>query len=132
MLELGAGQGLPGLLAYHLGAAQVVLTDFVPRLVETMADSASLAMAQSSGASRDGVERPGVTAALLDWQVEARDAKAGVPAEDTFQVLLASDVVYAVEHAVSAPCQRLRRAVSYIQIAHLGPGRDDGRIWWPR
>lgn len=107
-MELGAGQGLPGLLAHHLGAAHVTLTDFVPQLVDTLADSGRLAMAQSSrdgevsGDARGEQGRRMVTAAMLDWKAEARDAEGGVGVaeEDTFEVLLASDVVYAVEHAV--------------------------------
>jgi hypothetical protein len=108
VMELGAGQGLPGLLAHHLGAAHVTLTDFVPQLVETLADSARVAMAQSSRDGGGGGDAEGergrrvVSAAMLDWQAEARDVEAGVAVteEDTFEVLLASDVVYAVEHAV--------------------------------
>ena len=72
-LELGCGLGLPGLTAAALGAARVALTDCLPRLLRTVADSCT--------SCREHEPR-GTTAhaALLDWEDEA--AAAGGPRRD--------------------------------------------------
>lgn len=43
LIELGAGQGLCGLLAHRLKADEVLLTDSVPDVVDILQESASLA-----------------------------------------------------------------------------------------
>jgi predicted nicotinamide N-methyase len=60
--EIGAGVGLPGLMAARLGAAVVTLTDFSQPLVDNMAASVA-ANQQSWGAGQQ------VTAKALDWNI---------------------------------------------------------------
>lgn len=81
VLELGAGVGLPGLLAACLGASQVVLTDYEPQVVAHMAHNTSLCNISSSVC----------TGLCLDW------TKLNLlPAEHAaaFQIILAADVLY--------------------------------------
>lgn len=80
VLELGAGVGLPGLLAAQLGAARVVLTDYEQKVVDHVARNASLCHV---GDRCQGLR--------LDWT--KLDL---LPPEHrgTYSVLLAADVLY--------------------------------------
>jgi hypothetical protein len=53
VLELGAGCGLCGLLASQLGAHEVVLTDALPALIDTLAAGAALQSSEEATAERD-------------------------------------------------------------------------------
>jgi predicted nicotinamide N-methyase len=81
VLELGAGVGLPGLLAAKLGASKVVLTDYEPQVVAHTAHNTSLCNILSSLC----------TGLCLDWtkldQLPAEHAAA-------YQLILAADVLY--------------------------------------
>jgi SAM-dependent methyltransferase len=64
VLELGCGPGLPGILCAQLGASHVLLTDFVPAVLDI---------------ARDNVEgNPAVSAvcqvARFDWSCDVRHA----------------------------------------------------------
>ena len=109
VLELGCGLGLPGLAAAALGARRVALTDCLPKLLRTVADSceacARLAAAQGGGAVA-------AQAALLDWEEEA--AKAGGPAPDSGEqysteqgVKAAQLLALEADEAASPPLPRL-------------------------
>ena len=68
VLELGCGLGLPGLTAAALGAAQSVLSDCLPILLRTVAESVRCVHV-GAGDTRTGSRRTRV--ALLDWDEEA-------------------------------------------------------------
>ena len=78
VVELGAGVGLPGLLAARLGASQVILTDYEPQVVAHMAHNTSLCNISNT----------------IDWtklnELPAEHASA-------FQIILAADVLYIAE-----------------------------------
>lgn len=81
VLELGAGVGLPGLLAGRLGASKVVLTDYEPQVVAHMAHNTYLC----------NISETICTGLCLDWtkldELPAEHAAA-------FQIILAADVLY--------------------------------------
>ena len=80
VVELGAGVGLPGLLAAHLGARRVLLTDYEPQVVAHVAQNATLC----------GV-LDGCSGLCLDWTKLSL-----LPAVHaaSFDVILAADVLY--------------------------------------
>ena len=117
VLELGCGLGLPGLTAAVLGAAETVLSDCLPVLLRTVANSI-----------RTNAVR--ARAALLDWDEEAPGTQTSeqysteqaikmeqlgtlrcttgshedlpysrLDGHDRFELVLASDVVYSLQHA---------------------------------
>jgi predicted nicotinamide N-methyase len=128
VLELGAGLGLPGLLAGKLGASRVCLTDCLP-----------LALAKLNKSIQANNLTDIAEVANLDWVVQSgadetacgvRDHKSGaltteaflqrqhgeptilIPPEDQFDVVIASDVLYEKHHAecivavLAARCKR--------------------------
>ena len=99
VLELGAGAGLAGLAALHLGAASVTVSDTpaVPELLALLAKNAAANPQPGTGAVAH--------VSPLDW---TDDGRCGA-----FDVVLASDVLYHEELA-----QPLARTVA----AHLKPG----------
>ena len=134
VLELGCGLGLPGMTAAALGAAESVLSDCLPILLRTVAESVRCVHA-GAGDTRTDSRRTRV--ALLDWDEESpgcADAAEIYSTEqaikqqqlqglavdveeplyerrlarsERFGLLLASDVVYSRQHA-----EQLARVVS--------------------
>ncbi|KAH6695127.1 putative methyltransferase-domain-containing protein [Plectosphaerella plurivora] len=94
IVELGAGTGLVGLVVGkmlpHLGleGSKVVATDYHPAVLANL--RANVAANFSSLATAP------VDACLLDWAAPSFEAPLDIPAD----VLIATDVVYAHEHAV--------------------------------
>jgi predicted nicotinamide N-methyase len=80
VLELGAGVGLPGLLAARLGAFRVVLTDYEPQVVAHVARNAALCSVAAT-----------VSGLCLDWT--KLDALPPIHAH-AYPLLLAADVLY--------------------------------------
>ena len=152
VLEVGCGLGLPGLAAAALGAARVVLTDCLPRLLtEAVARSVAAMRAALGG---DAVD---LTAALLDWDDEAppaagetysteqavradqrADQAHGASETPTvlaegakslaegakFDVLLASDVIYSATHAAQLPVVLAARAAPGATLCAMVPIRS--------
>lgn len=95
IVELGAGTGLVGLVMAHmlphLGVAQtapLIATDFHPVVLENLRTNIA--------GNFPGVANPPVEACHLDWSAPSRAAPLDLPAD----MLVATDVVYAPEHAV--------------------------------
>lgn len=78
--ELGAGVGLPGLLAARLGAKRVILTDYEPHVVAHVARNAALC----------GVEDR-CSGVLLDW---TKLDLLPVQHRAAYSIVLAADVLY--------------------------------------
>ena len=142
--ELGCGLGLPGLAAAALGAADVTLTDCLPRLLATVRESAQATAAANGGRA------PSVS--VLDWDVEAPpDAAAAAEAYSTeqgvrsaqrcddeaadeaplaadarFDVLLATDVIYSRAHAAQLPAVVARRLAPGGRLCAMVPVRSEG------
>lgn len=94
IVELGAGTGLVGItmakLLPRIGmpAAEIIATDYHPAVLANLRDNVA-----ANFPSRD---RPPVETCLLDWSAPCLDAPLHRPAD----MLVATDVVYAPEHAV--------------------------------
>lgn len=84
VLELGSGVGLTGMACAALGAASVVLSDHDVGALRLAEESAALSGLASS-----------VRTERLDWRRPDDSALAG----ETFDVVLAADLVFEVEHA---------------------------------
>ncbi|KAI6085158.1 putative methyltransferase-domain-containing protein [Hypoxylon rubiginosum] len=89
IIELGAGTGLVSLVLdkalLHLGIsdATLIATDYHPAVLDNLKSNITLT-------------RAGVKACALDWSNPIFDA----PLDSSADVLVATDVVYALEHAV--------------------------------
>lgn len=105
VLELGAGVGLPGMVASGLGAASVHQTDHVPE---------ALALA-ALNARANGIA--GVTRALADWSRWADDAR--------YELIIGSDVLYdrAAHGRLAAILDRNLAPGGMVLLAD--PGRQD-------
>lgn len=105
VLELGAGVGMPGIIARALGAAAVRQTDH---------SSESLALCRAN-AEENGVE--GIEVALANWDAWT-DAR-------TYDLIIASDVIY--ERAAHAPLAAIldRNLASGGRALLADPGRQD-------
>ncbi|KAK2013488.1 methyltransferase domain-containing protein [Colletotrichum eremochloae] len=94
VIELGAGTGLVSLMLGgilpHLGATSptIVATDYHPAVLENLRSNVLLNFPVSE------VER--VQTAALDWSAPVLEAPLDVPAD----LIIATDVIYAPEHAV--------------------------------
>ncbi|KDO20798.1 hypothetical protein SPRG_13614 [Saprolegnia parasitica CBS 223.65] len=88
VLEVGCGTGLVGIVAALKGASEVVLTDFLPEVLQNA----------RFNAEANGV-RDVCCVAKLDWRspvLEPDDAK-------RFDMILAADCCYEIEHAKLLP-----------------------------
>ncbi|KAK2038506.1 methyltransferase domain-containing protein [Colletotrichum somersetense] len=94
VIELGAGTGLVSLILRgmlpHLGATSptIVATDYHPAVLENLRTNVSLNYPVS------GVQH--VQTAALDWSAPVLEVPLDIPAD----VIVATDVIYAPEHAV--------------------------------
>ncbi|KAH8908269.1 hypothetical protein BR93DRAFT_927315 [Coniochaeta sp. PMI_546] len=99
IVELGAGTGLVSLvlgqLLPRLGVdhALVVATDYHPSVISNLADNIAL----NYGSVADNIAAP-VRACALDW-ADAEPPTAWPLADEPADILFATDVVYAAEHA---------------------------------
>lgn len=86
VLELGSGVGLCGLVAYHLGASQVVLTDGDTSVLENLRFNISQNVYE-----RETKEEPIITCTQLIW---GRDAQSILARHQQPQVIIAADCLY--------------------------------------
>ncbi|KAK7739685.1 hypothetical protein SLS53_005652 [Cytospora paraplurivora] len=95
IIELGAGTGLVGItmakLLPRIGVAdaEIIATDYHPAVLANLRDNVT-ANFPTCGSS------PPVKTCLLDWSAPCLDAPLHMPAD----MLVATDVVYAPEHAI--------------------------------
>ena len=103
VVELGCGLGLPGIVSCALGASKVVLTDRDP-----FAMHCALSTGAVNGMGR-GEESSCLVASILDWNNEAALEAVVREAGGSVDVVIASDVLYDIEGAVSFAriCRRL-------------------------
>ncbi|KAI8352100.1 putative methyltransferase-domain-containing protein [Blakeslea trispora] len=104
VLELGTGTGMVGLVCDYLGAAEVHVTDYHPRVLENVAYNIQLNQSRARVSQLDFVE------VALDQAVEWQDR--------TFDVVIASDLLYEMEHAEHLPLaiDRLMKNEFYFMI----------------
>lgn len=127
VIELGAGTGLVGItmakLLPRLGmpGAEVIATDYHPAVLANLAAN----VAANFGPTNNK-KKPPVQACLLDWAAPCLDA----PLDRRADMLVATDVVYAPEHAVwlrDCAAQLLAREGVFWLIASVRPnGRFEG------
>lgn len=132
VIELGAGTGLVGItmakLLPRLGMpdAQVIATDYHPTVLANLADNITAnfptVKEESSSFPPSVVPQP----CLLDWAAPCLDP----PLDKVADMLVATDVVYAPEHAVwlrDCAAQLLARKGVFWLIASVRPnGRFEG------
>lgn len=99
VVELGAGTGLVGItmakLLPRLGVqnAAIIATDYHPAVLDNLRDNVAANFPSAAAAAE---HPPPVQTCLLDWAAPCLDAPLHEPAD----MLVATDVVYAPEHAV--------------------------------
>lgn len=89
VLELGTGTGMVGLICDHLGAAEIHVTDYHPRVLENVAYNMQLNKSRAQVSKLDFIE------VSKDQAPEWLDKK--------FDVVIASDLLYEMEHAEHLP-----------------------------
>mmetsp|Transcript_5561 Transcript_5561/g.8124 ORF Transcript_5561/g.8124 Transcript_5561/m.8124 type:complete len:265 (+) Transcript_5561:95-889(+) len=91
VLELGAGLGLCGLLAYFLGARQVVLTDGDTDVLANMRDNVA------SNTLNEHKSENTISCHQLRWGKSNHDTEVLATHFGKFDIILASDVIYMEE-----------------------------------
>ncbi|KAG0175710.1 Vacuolar protein-sorting-associated protein 28 [Apophysomyces sp. BC1034] len=89
VLELGTGTGMVGLVCGILGASEVHVTDYHPRVLENVAININLNQSQATVSKLDFIEV--ATGNTTEW----KDKK--------FDLVIASDLLYEMEHAEHLP-----------------------------
>ncbi|OBZ86555.1 Protein-lysine N-methyltransferase rrg1 [Choanephora cucurbitarum] len=104
VLELGTGTGMVGLVCDYLGAAEVHVTDYHPRVLENVAYNIQLNQSHAQVSKLDFIE------VALDQSPEWQDR--------TFDIVIASDLLYEMEHADHLPLaiDRLMKHEFYFMI----------------
>lgn len=125
IIELGAGTGLVGItmakLLPRIGmpGAEIIATDYHPVVLANLADNITFNFPSYT-------EKPPVQTCLLDWAAPCLDYPLDRPAD----VLVATDVVYAPEHAAwlrDCAAQLLAQKGVFWLVASVRPhGRFEG------
>lgn len=91
ILELGCGTGMAGILCAKFGAKQVTLTDYHPRVGENALYNVT----------KNGVSNDIAKSEIVDWFdfLEGGSMANGRFQRNSFDLVLAADVVYASKHA---------------------------------
>lgn len=89
VLELGTGTGMVGLICDHLGAEEIHVTDYHPRVLENVAYNVQLNQSKAIVSKLDFIQ------VAKDEAPEWKDKK--------FDIVIASDLLYEMEHAEHLP-----------------------------
>lgn len=89
VLELGTGTGMVGLICDHLGAPEIHVTDYHPRVLENVAYNVNLNNSRAIVSKLDFIH------VAKDEAPEWKDKK--------FDIVIASDLLYEMEHAEHLP-----------------------------
>ncbi|PSR81374.1 methyltransferase domain-containing protein [Coniella lustricola] len=124
IIELGAGTGLVGItmakLLPRLGmaGAEIIATDYHPTVLANLKENVLKNFSENAAAA--------VQTCLLDWSAPCLDAPLDTPAD----MLIATDVVYAPEHATwlrDCAAQLLKRDGVFWLVASVRPnGKFEG------
>lgn len=124
IVELGAGTGLVGItmakLLPRLGVtnAEIIATDYHPTVLANLKENVAMNFSGSAAAA--------VQTFLLDWSAPCLDA----PLDKAADMLIATDVVYAPEHAIwlrDCAAQLLKRGGVFWLVASVRPnGKFEG------
>ena len=120
VLELGAGAGLPGIVAGLIGAGTVTLTDGEPLAVS---------LARRTAALNGLGEGPSCRFHHLDWREPRLSSAAAAAAAEGADVVMASDCLYVTRdapHLLSAALACLAPGGIFL-VAHQVHGRWAGR-----
>lgn len=125
VIELGAGTGLVGItiakLLPRIGMpdAEIIATDYHPAVLANLANNVTINFPSNTG-------KPPVQTCLLDWAAPCLDHPLDRPAD----MLVATDVVYAPEHAAwlrDCAAKLLARKGVFWLVASVRPnGRFEG------
>lgn len=139
VVELGAGTGLPGLVACLMGADRVVLTDYPDQLIlENLRRNVDFAMPPSLPAvhlsevpnTSDNSARPRIHVHGLEWGNAEQEAKVLSATEQRqgFDIVLAADVLW-ISSAHSSLIQSIRTLLRHCATARciLVAGFHTGR-----
>lgn len=106
IVELGAGTGLVGLTIAKLlprvgvAGAAVVATDYHPAVLENLRSNVAANFPEvKDDDGRGGGSRPPVETCLLDWSAPSA-ALSSPPLDEPADLVVATDVIYAPEHAL--------------------------------
>lgn len=89
VLELGTGTGMVGLICDHLGAAEILVTDYHPRVLENVAHNVEINHSKAK-------------VSMLDFIKVSKD-EAPEWKNQKFDIVIASDLLYEMEHAEHLP-----------------------------
>ncbi|CEP12993.1 hypothetical protein [Parasitella parasitica] len=89
VLELGTGTGMVGLICDHLGASEVHVTDYHPRVLENVAYNIELNQSRAKVSKLDFIKV--AKGECAEWH------------NQKFDIVIASDLLYEMEHAEYLP-----------------------------
>ncbi|CAO3608327.1 unnamed protein product [Mucor fragilis] len=89
VLELGTGTGMVGLICDYLGASEIHVTDYHPRVLENVAYNVELNKSRAQVSKLDFIK------VAKDEAIEWHNQK--------FDIVIASDLLYEMEHAEYLP-----------------------------
>jgi predicted nicotinamide N-methyase len=89
VLELGTGTGMVGLICDHLGAGEIHVTDYHPRVLENVAYNVKLNQSRAKVSKLDFIQV--AKGEAVEWY------------NQKFDIVIASDLLYEMEHAEHLP-----------------------------
>jgi predicted nicotinamide N-methyase len=104
ILELGTGTGMVGLICDHLGAAEIHVTDYHPRVLENVAYNIQLNQSKAQVSKLDFIQV--AQGEAPEWE------------HVQYDIVIASDLLYEMDHAEHLPLavNKLMKDVFYFMI----------------